>query len=253
MPETEANPKPANEAMSRPNPIAKARRAATVRDARTRAPREAGTPRTTPGGKAGGPRHNENAEHRRPGQTGFALSFDSGPDSFRAVAGPLPAATGGEAVSYRFIVGGMLERVKHYPETARQRAAKGIAIIGFVFNELGRIAAVSVLRSSGEADLEAECVALVNRAAPLPPPPPGAQDFHCGRSCLRHGKLSSAFYQRLEERDRPRLLRQPRHLSVRSAHWQRARPEWNIEEKFTAGRGKILVRRSIGNSFRKPY
>jgi TonB family protein len=78
-------------------------------------------------------------------------------------------------MSYRFIVGGMLERVKHYPETARQRGAKGIAIIGFVLDESGRIASVSLLRSSGEADLDAESVALVNRAAPFPPPR-GAQD-----------------------------------------------------------------------------
>ncbi len=79
-------------------------------------------------------------------------------------------------MSYSFIVGGMLERVKHYPETARQRGAKGIAIIGFVLDESGRIASVSLLRSSGEADLDAESVALVNRAAPFPPPPRGAQD-----------------------------------------------------------------------------
>jgi colicin import membrane protein len=109
-------------------------------------------------------------------QTGFALPFDSGPDSFRAVAVPLPAATGGEAMSYSFIVGGMLERVKQYPETARQRGAKGIAIIGFVLDESGRIASVSLLRSSGEGDLDAESVAVVNRAAPFPPPPPGAQN-----------------------------------------------------------------------------
>ena len=46
--------------------------------------------------------------------------------------GHVPFHTRDEFVSdYTFIVGGMLERVKHYPETARQRAAKGIAIIGF--------------------------------------------------------------------------------------------------------------------------
>ncbi|MGH6800095.1 MAG: TonB family protein, partial [Methylocella sp.] len=100
----------------------------------------------------------------------------SGPDDFRAVAMPVSSKTGGDAVSYRFIVGGMLEQVKHYPETARQRGAKGIAIIGFVLEESGRVASVSLLRSSGEADLDAESVALVNRAAPFPPPPPGAQD-----------------------------------------------------------------------------
>ncbi len=87
---------------------------------------------------------------------------------------PLASGSGGEAVSYRFIVGGILERVKHYPATARQRGAKGIAIIGFVLDESGRVASVSLLRSSGEADLDAESVALVNRAVPFPPPP-GAQ------------------------------------------------------------------------------
>jgi colicin import membrane protein len=89
---------------------------------------------------------------------------------------PVVSKSGGEAVRYSFLVGGMLERVKHYPETARQRRAKGIAIIGVHLDEAGQIASVSLLRSSGEADLDAESVALVNRAAPFPPPPSGAQD-----------------------------------------------------------------------------
>jgi periplasmic protein TonB len=93
---------------------------------------------------------------------------------FRAAAVPLPAESGGEAMRYRFIVGGMLERVKHYPERALQRA-KGVATVGFVLDRSGGVASVVLLRSSGEADLDAESVALVNRAAPFPPPPPGAQ------------------------------------------------------------------------------
>jgi TonB family protein len=191
MPETEANakpanPKPANEAMSGPNPVAKP---AAPQPSATHGPGARAKPaRNDIAGKeiahehrlaarlAGAPRQNGGSEHQRPVQTGFALPFDSGPDSFRAVAVPLPAATGGEAMSYSFIVGGMLERVKQYPETARQRGAKGIAIIGFVLDESGRIASVSLLRSSGEADLDTESVAVVNRAAPFPPPPPGAQD-----------------------------------------------------------------------------
>ena len=44
-------------------------------------------------------------------------------------------------------------------------AAQEEAVIGFVLDEL-----------SGEADLDAESVTLVNRAAPFPRPPPGAQD-----------------------------------------------------------------------------
>jgi TonB family protein len=107
-------------------------------------------------------------------QADIALPFNSGPDSFRAVALPLVSETGGEAVNYRFILGSMLERVKHYPKTASQRGVKGAAIIGFVLDLSGKITSVSLLRSSGEADLDAESVALVNHAAPFPPPP-GAQ------------------------------------------------------------------------------
>ena len=185
-PKTETNPKPANEAMSGPNPVANR---AEPQPSATHAPEaRAKLARNDMGGKeiahehraaarlAGRPRQNGRSEYRRPLQAGFALPFDSGPDSFRAVAMPVVSESGGEAVRYSFIVGGMLERVKHYPETARQRRAKGIAIIGFVLDESGQITSVSLLRSSGEADLDAESVALVNRAAPFPPPPPGAQD-----------------------------------------------------------------------------
>jgi TonB family protein len=185
-PEAEANPKPANEAMSGPNTVAKP---AEPQLSATHAPAAHATParhdiankeiahgHRAAARLAGGPRQNGRNEFRRPVQTAFALPFHSGPDSFRAVAMPLASESGGEAVRYSFIVGGMLERVKHYPETARQRRAKGIAIIGFVLDESGQITSVSLLRSSGEADLDAESVALVNRAAPFPPPPPGARD-----------------------------------------------------------------------------
>lgn len=163
-----------------------ARRAATLGEGRTRA--QAATAGNDIGHQesarehppaarlsGGGASQNGGRERQRPVQAGIARPFNSGPDSFRAAALPLVSETGGDAVNYRFIIGSMLERVKHYPKTARQRGAKGAAIIGFVLDELGRIASVSMLRSSGDADLDAESVALVNRAAPFPPPPPGAQ------------------------------------------------------------------------------
>ena len=238
IPEMEANLQPANEAMSSPNPVAKPSApqpaAADGPGARAKparndiADKEIAHEHRQAAMLAGGPRLNENAgsKHRRPARTGLALPFDSGPDNFRAVAVPVVSDSGGEAMSYRFIVGGMLERLKHYPEAARQRGAKGIATIGFVLDLSGRIRSVSLLRSSGEADLDAESVALVNRAAPFPPPPPGAQEFLCDRSCLRHGKLTSALCQRLEERDRFRLLSrtaafEPRHAKIGEAFLNR--------------------------------
>jgi TonB family protein len=183
-PNTEANSKPANVAMSGPNPMANPAEpqqpsSTLPRGARaTSARNDIADKQIAHEYRAAarlGPRQNGGNDYRRPIKTGFALPFDSGPDSFRAVAVPLPIANGREAMRYSFIVGGMLERVKHYPETARQRRAKGIAIVGFALDESGQVTSVSLLRSSGAADLDAESVALVNRAAPFPPPPPGAQ------------------------------------------------------------------------------
>jgi TonB family protein len=189
MLEAEANPKPANQkpandAMSGPNPVAKP---AAPQPSATHGPgapakparndivdKEIAHEHRLAARMAGGPRQNGGSDHQRLAQTGFALPFDSGPDRFRAVAVPLPAANGGEAMSYKVIVLGLLERVKRYPETARQRGAKGSAIIGFVLDEFEGVGSVSLLRTSGEADLDAEIVAVVNRAAPFPPPPPGA-------------------------------------------------------------------------------
>ena len=123
----------------------------------------------------GGPARQDGGSENRWAETGLMLPFDTGPERFRAVAVPLPSESGGEAMSYKVIVFGLLARVKHYPEAAIQRGARGIAVIGFVLDDAGGVVSVVLLRSSGDADLDAESVAVVNRAAPFPPPPPGAQ------------------------------------------------------------------------------
>jgi len=186
MPQIEVTTNPANEAKPGPNRVAKP---AAPQPSASGGPEASAKPvrkdvlnkaivqeDRPPAKQTGGPaRQGREDENRLPVQTGLPLPFDSGPDSFRAVAVPLPAANGGEAMSYKVIVLGLLARVKHYPETARRRHAKGIAIIGFALDESGGVGSVSLLRSSGDADLDAESVALVNRAAPFPPPPPGAK------------------------------------------------------------------------------
>jgi TonB family protein len=115
------------------------------------------------------PRVQRNASQCR---NAAAVHFDAVPYNFRTFAVPAAAANSSEATNYQFVVGGMLERAKHYPEGAIRRGAKGTARIGFVLDELGGVASVSLLRSSGDADLDSESVALVRRASPFPPPPP---------------------------------------------------------------------------------
>lgn len=104
-----------------------------------------------------------------------ALPFDLGPPIFHAVAVPMPVDGDGELVNYKVIVFGMLERVKHFPEAAAARGAQGASVVAFALDEQGGVKSVALLRSSGDADLDAESVAVVTRASPFPAPPPGAQ------------------------------------------------------------------------------
>jgi len=101
------------------------------------------------------------------------IPFD--PEIFRAVAVPLPSPDGVEPVSYKEIVFGLLERAKHYPETALTRGAKGVAIVEFSLDSRGTVLERSLIQSSGEPDLDTESLDLVDRASPFPPPPIGAQ------------------------------------------------------------------------------
>jgi colicin import membrane protein len=118
-----------------------------------------------------------NNKEGEPWRTGgeLALPFDLGPEIFRAVATPLPVEGGDDPLNYKVIVFGMLERAKHFPEAALARRAHGMSVIGFALDEAGQVARVALLQSSGDADLDAESLAVVGRAAPFPTPPPGAQ------------------------------------------------------------------------------
>jgi protein TonB len=64
-----------------------------------------------------------------------------------------------------------LQRYKRYPETARYRREEGVAQLGFTMDREGHVLTAVILRSSGSAALDAEALALVYRAEPLPPPP----------------------------------------------------------------------------------
>ena len=69
-----------------------------------------------------------------------------------------------------------LERYKRAPTEAPN--ASGIATLAFSVDRSGGVHRARIARSSGSSLLDAETLALVERAAPLPPPPPeisGAQ------------------------------------------------------------------------------
>jgi TonB family protein len=92
-----------------------------------------------------------------------------------AVAVPAPSDDGDVVVAYKTLVFSKLELAKNYPEEARKRGARGSSVIAFALDDKGHVRKVTLLQSSGDTALDVESLALVERAAPFPPPPPGAQ------------------------------------------------------------------------------
>jgi protein TonB len=71
-----------------------------------------------------------------------------------------------------------LERYKQYPSQAQSRGEQGVAQLAFSVDRGGGVHHARIVRSSGSGLLDEATLALVERAAPLPPPPPeisGAQ------------------------------------------------------------------------------
>jgi protein TonB len=66
------------------------------------------------------------------------------------------------------LIAAQLERYKRYPAMAQRRGEQGIAMLRFTLDRAGSVSNPRIERSSGHADLDAEVLALVHRAEPLP-------------------------------------------------------------------------------------
>lgn len=83
--------------------------------------------------------------------------------------------TGGQASasSYNAMVVAHLQRFRTYPAEARARGTTGISAVRFSLNANGAVISVSLARGSGAAVLDQAALAMVRRASPFPPIPPG--------------------------------------------------------------------------------
>jgi protein TonB len=66
----------------------------------------------------------------------------------------------------------ILEHNKRYPSQARTRGEQGVTRLAFRIDGQGRLLSSRIVASSGSSALDAETLALVQRAQPFPPPPP---------------------------------------------------------------------------------
>ena len=96
-------------------------------------------------------------------------------------AAPMPGASTRNpdaAPNWKSQLVARLERYKQYPSQAQSRGEQGVAQLAFSVDRSGGVHNPRIVRSSGSSLLDAATLALVERAAPLPPPPPeisGAQ------------------------------------------------------------------------------
>jgi periplasmic protein TonB len=65
-----------------------------------------------------------------------------------------------------------LQEFKSYPAQARSRNEQGVVVLAFSIDRNGHVVSRHIVRGSGYADLDAEVMALVERAQPMPAFPP---------------------------------------------------------------------------------
>jgi protein TonB len=64
-----------------------------------------------------------------------------------------------------------IERFKRYPAEARAHDERGVARVAFTLDHDGRVRASRIVQSSGSPTLDAETLAMLERAQPMPRPP----------------------------------------------------------------------------------
>jgi protein TonB len=86
------------------------------------------------------------------------------------------AAAGASAAAampaYRDRLAAHLQRFKQYPASARSAGVQGTSMLSFTVGRSGQVLRASLAGSSGHADLDAETLAMIRRAQPLPAFPP---------------------------------------------------------------------------------
>jgi periplasmic protein TonB len=65
-----------------------------------------------------------------------------------------------------------LQEFKSYPLAARRRGEQGVVLLAFIIDRNGHVTSRHIVKGSGYAELDAEVMALVERAQPMPAFPP---------------------------------------------------------------------------------
>ena len=83
-----------------------------------------------------------------------------------------PRAAQAARASYNGILSAHLQRYKQYPSGAKAAGEQGVAMLSFTVSRTGGVLSARIAKSSGSAALDAETMAMIRRAQPLPSFPP---------------------------------------------------------------------------------
>ena len=100
-------------------------------------------------------------------------TVEAPPDDVAATPaeGAQSLSTSARAITWQSAVLGRLERFKRYPRDARRNRQEGVVDVRMTIDRAGNVLDREIERTSGVYSLDAEALALIDRAQPLPTPP----------------------------------------------------------------------------------
>jgi protein TonB len=123
------------------------------------------------------PKPIEKPKENKPKQKHASLSSSPSTAEQKAqrAAAPMPGASSrnSDAVpNWKSQLVARLERYKRYPSEPQSRGERGVAQLAFSVDRSGGVHNARIVQSSGSSILDRETLTLVERAQPMPPPPP---------------------------------------------------------------------------------
>jgi protein TonB len=122
------------------------------------------------------PKPAEKPKEKKPRQLHASLASapSSAEQKAERAAAPMPGASARESnalLGWKSLLVATLERSKRYPAQAQERGEHGIVQLAFSIDRRGGVHHARIVRGSGSSLLDSETLAMLERAAPLPPPP----------------------------------------------------------------------------------
>ena len=123
------------------------------------------------------PKPVEKLKEKTPRQKHASLTSAPSTAEHRAerAAAPMPGASARDPKAlpnWKSQLVAQIERHKRYPSEAQARGEQGVAQVAFSVDRSGGVHHARIVRSTGSGLLDRDALAWVERAQPLPPPPP---------------------------------------------------------------------------------